>query len=93
MDCSKPAVNFVIKTKTIKLKQFSRKKSSCISFVKKQQQQQQQQPDLPIPSQKALSLSRPDGLLANIKNGYIALKLERIAIIQVSRKVESAPGE
>ena len=91
MDCSKPAVNFVIKTKTIKLKQFSRKKSSCISFVKKQQQQQQ--PDLPIPSQKALSLSRPDGLLANIKNGYIALKLERITIIQVSRKVESAPGE
>ena len=91
MDCSKPAVNFVIKTKTIKLKQFSRKKSSCISFVKKQQQQQQA--DLPIPSQKALSLSRPDGLLANIKNGYIALKLERITIIQVSRKVESAPGE
>ena len=91
MDCSKPAVNFVIKTKTIKLKQFSRKKSSCISFLKKQQQQQQ--PDLPIPSQKALSLCRPDGLLANIKNGYIALKLERITIIQVSRKVESAPGE
>ena len=86
MDCSKPAVNFVIKTKTIKLKQFSRKKSSCISFVKKQQQQQQQQPDLPIPSQKALSLSRPDGLLANIKNGYIALKLERITIIQVREK-------
>ena len=84
MDCSKPAVNFVIKTKTIKLKQFSRKKSSCISFVKKQQQQQQA--DLPIPSQKALSLSRPDGLLANIKNGYIALKLERITIIQVREK-------